>query len=304
MWFKNLTLFRLTRPFAPGHDELNQALQGEAFRPCAKSVPFSYGWASPLGRHSETLCHTVGPYTMICARKEERLLPGAVINEQLQERVEVIEQQEARAVGRKERQQLKEELTLTLLPQAFTRSHTTYAYLDRNNQWLVIDASSANRAEELVTLLRQSVPGLSARLPLTAESPRVLMSQWLRGDGIPGGFELGDEYELQESDKEGGIVRCRRQDPLADEIQAHLDAGKQVTKLAMRWRDRIEFMLPEDLSIKRLRFTDTVKEELDDHAEDPTLQFDSDFAFMTLELSRFIDEVITAFGGESEGEPV
>jgi recombination associated protein RdgC len=304
MWFKNLTLFRLTRPFELDHDALNEALQGEAFRPCAKSVPFSYGWASPLGRHGESLCHTVGPYTMICARKEERLLPGAVVNEQLLERVEVIEQQEARAVGRKERQQLKEELTLTLLPQAFTRSRTTYAYIDRNRQWLVIDAASANRAEELVTLLRQSVHGLSARLPLTAESPRVLMSQWLRGDGIPGGFALGDEYELQDSDKEGGIVRCRRQDPLAGEIQAHLDAGKQVTKLAMSWRERIEFMLPEDLSIKRLRFTDTVKEELDDHAEDPILQFDSDFAFMTLELSRFIDEVITAFGGESESEPV
>jgi recombination associated protein RdgC len=304
MWFKNLTLFRLTRPFELDHDALNEALQGAAFRPCAKSVPFSYGWAKPLGRHGEQLVHTVGNYSMICARKEERLLPSAVVNEQLAEKVEEIEQGEARPVGRKERQQLKEELTLTLLPQAFTRSNTTYAYIDRNNRWLVVDSSSANKAEELVTLLRQSVDGLSMRLPQTEESPRVVMSQWLRGENIPDGFELGDEYELQDSDKEGAIVRCRRQDPHSEEIQGHLDAGKQVTRLAMTWRERIEFLVPEDLSIKRLRFTDTVKEELDDHAEDPAQQFDSDFAFMTLELSTFIEEVIKAFGGESEGEPV
>jgi recombination associated protein RdgC len=258
MWFKNLTLFRLSRPFELDHDALNASLQDEAFRPCGKSVPFSYGWAKPLGRHGEQLVHTVGHYSMICARKEERLLPSAVVNEQLAEKVEAIEQGEARPVGRNERQQLKEELTQTLLPQAFTRSHTTFAYIDRKNRWLVVDSASANKAEDLVTLLRQSVEGLSMRLPQTEESPRVIMSQWLRGESIPNGFELSDEYELQESDKEGGIVRCRRQDPHAEEIQAHLEAGKQVTKLAMSWRDRIEFVVPEDISIKRLRFTATL----------------------------------------------
>lgn len=304
MWFKNLTLYRLTRPFELDHDALNQALQGEAFRPCGKSVPFSYGWAAPLGRHGEQLVHTIGHYSMICARKEERLLPAAVINEQLAEKVEQIEQAEARPVGRKERQQLKEELVLTLLPQAFTRSRTTYAYIDRTNRWLVVDAASTNRAEELVTLLRQSVEGFSARLPQTNESPRVIMSQWLRGENIPSGFELGDEYELQDSDKEGAIVRCRRQDPHAEEIQNHLEAGKQVAKLALTWQERIEFVVPDDLSIKRLRFTDTVKAEQDEMIDDPAQQFDSDFALMSLELSKFIEAVIKAFGGESEIEPV
>ncbi|MCW8825399.1 MAG: recombination-associated protein RdgC [Gammaproteobacteria bacterium] len=304
MWFKNLTLFRLPLPFELDHDALDEALQSEAFHPCGKSVPFSYGWARPLGRHGEQLVHTVGSYSMICARKEERILPSAVVKEQLAEKVEAIEQGEARSVGRKERQQIKDELTLTLLPQAFTRSNNTYAYIDRKNRWLVVDSASATKAEDLVSLLRESLGGLKARLPQTEESPRVVMSRWLRGDSIPDGFELGDEYELQDGDKEGAIVRCRRQDPLSDEIQGLLDAGKQVAKLAMSWQERIEFVVPEDLCIKRLRFTDTIKEELDDYAEDPAMQFDSDFAFMSLELSKFIEAVIKAFGGESEVEPV
>ncbi|MDH5784433.1 MAG: recombination-associated protein RdgC [Chromatiales bacterium] len=300
MWFKNLVLFRLSRPFELDHDALDQALQGHPFHPCGKSAPFSYGWSQPLGRNGQQLVHTVGNYSMICARKEERLLPSAVINEQLAERVEQLEQAESRSLGRKERQQLKEELTQTLLPQAFTRNTTCYAYIDRTHRWLVVDTSSANRAEELITLLRQSLDGIGLRQPQTEESPRVVMSEWLRGDNIPTGFELGDEYELQESDKDGAIVRCRRQDPHSEEVQGLLNAGKQVTKLSLNWRERVAFVLGEDLTIKRLRFTDAIKEELDDYTDDPVLQFDSDFAFMTLELYKMIEEVMAVFGGDSE----
>ncbi len=35
-----------------------------------------------------------------------------------------------------------------------------------------------------------------------------------------------------------------------------------------------------------------MKQELDSDHEDPAVQFDSDFAFMTLELSKFIDELM------------
>lgn len=308
MWFKNLYLFRLTQPFTLEHDALNKALSADEFRPVGKAVPFSMGWASPLGRDGDQLCHTVGRYSMICAQKEERILPASVVNEQLADKVAQIEAKEARPVRRKEKLQLKEELIMTLLPQAFTRSTRTYAYVDRKAGWLVVDVGSSARAEDLVALLRSSMEGsgavLSARLPNTETSPRVMMTHWLRGEGIPAGFELGDEYELQDADTEGGVVRCRRQDPFAEEIQSHLQAGKQVTKLALTWRERLEFVVGEDLAIKRLRFTDTVKQELDSNYDDPVEQFDSDFAFMTVELSAFIDELIAAFGGENVTEPV
>ena len=41
-----------------------------------------------------------------------------------------------------------------------------------------------------------------------------------------------------------------------------------------------------------------------DHVDDAAAQFDSDFAFMSLELSGFIEALMAAFGGESEAEPV
>lgn len=302
MWFKNLYSFRLTRPLELDHDALQQALQAEAFQPCGKLVPFSYGWVAPLGRYGDEFCHSVGGFTMLCARKEERLLPAGVIQEQLTQKVQSIEEREARPVRSKERQQLKEEIIHTLLPKAFTRSSYTFAFLDFQGGWLHVDAASAKKAEELSGLMRQSVEGYAGHLPQTTHSPQVVMTRWLQGQGLPAGFTLGEDFDLQSQQEEGGVVRCRRQDPLADEVQQHLLAGKDVTRLALDWQERLEFILAEDMSLKRLRFADSLKEEAEAQDADPIQQFDNDFALMSLELTQLVQALVQAMGGESHGD--
>ncbi len=303
MWFKNLTLYRLAEPFALEHEPLDKALAEQAFQPVGRSVPLSQGWVAPLGRHGSQFCHSVGRYSMVCLRREERLLPSSVVNEQLAERIEQIELNEGRSVRRKEKQQLRDELVQTLLPQAFTRSSRQFAYIDRQHGWLVVDSASARRAEELLIALRESMEAagqsLRVRLAQTHESPRILMTQWLAGEGIPAGFELGEDYELQDPQNEGAVVRCRHHDPFAEEIQAHLAAGKQVSKLALEWRERLSLVLDEALVVRRLRIADALQEEAGGEG-DPVSEFDADFALMSMELSRFIAELMTAFGGEAE----
>ena len=115
---------------------------------------------------------------------------------------------------------------------------------------------------------------------------------------MPAGFELGDECELREPVEGGSVIRCRKQDLLADEIEAHLEAGKLVTKLAVSWDERLSCILADDVSIKRLRFLDLVMEEAGEvSADDDVARFDADFALMTLELSRFIPAWLEVFGG-------
>lgn len=304
MWFKNLTLYRLAEPFAPDHDALHAALAAHPFQHVGRTSPLSMGWELPLGQHGSQYCHSVGRYSMICLRREERLLPSAVVNEQLLEKVRQLEETQGRPVRRKEKLQLKDELVLSLLPQAFTRSARQFAYIDREHGWLVVDTASAKRAEELLKFLRESMEaaghGLRVRLAETQGSPRVVMSQWLQGEGLPAYFELGQEYELQDPMSEGGVVRCRRQDPLAPEVQAHLQAGKQVSKLALAWRERLELVLDEELVVRRLRFSDTMKEETAAEGGDPASEFDADFALMSMELSGLVRDLMAAFGGEAE----
>ncbi|MNT45964.1 Recombination-associated protein RdgC [compost metagenome] len=86
---------------------------------------------------------------------------------------------------------------------------------------------------------------------------------------------------------------------MTDEVKNHLANDKLVTKLALNWGERISFVLGDDLSIKRLKFSEDLRERNDDVAsEDPAARLDADFALVTGELAQFIPSLFTALGGE------
>lgn len=301
MWFKNLRLFRLTKPFNLSPEALHEQLGEKAFRPCSSLEPFSYGWAPPLGSGSELLTHATNGYIMLCARKEEKILPAAVINEVLGEKISQIEEEQDRTVRRKEREEMKQDVLHDLLPKAFTRSNFIYAYIDPKEGWLVVDSSNATKAEELVSLLRQTLGSLPAVPPAVLQAPTQIFTDWLGGQNTRSNFVVNDQCELRDPREEGGVIRCSKLDLSSTEIHAHLEAGRRVSKLGIEWRERLSCVLEEDLSIKRLRFLDVIQEAANEvDSDDKHVQFDTDFALMSLELSKFIKALIDAMGGEDQ----
>lgn len=299
MWFKNLRLYRLTAPFGHSPEEMHDRMEADAFRPCGTLETSTLGWVPPLGRRATQLTHAAAGAILVCARKEERILPSSVVAEELAEKVEAIEAAEGRPVRRKERQALKEELTQQLLPRAFRKSSYVFAYLVPKEGWLVVDASSAKKAEEVVSLLRRSLGSLPAIPPQVKSAPGAIMTAWINGDPTPNTVELGDECELKEPGDDGGVVRVKRLNLLSDEIRTHLEAGKRAVKLALRFEDRLTCILDEELAVKRLAFEDTVLEALDGtESDDELAAFDAQFALMTLELGRFLPQLLEWFGGE------
>ncbi len=296
MWFKNLRVYRLTNQMDLSPEALEQSLGANAFAPCSNLEYSRYGWVPPLGMGGQMLTHTVGPYTMICARKQEKILPAAAINEIVEEKAQTYEAQEARGLSRKERTNLKEEIILTLLPRALTRSKRIFAYFDTRNSLLVIDAASAKGAEEFMDTLRADLGELPV-VPLACHGdPCDVMTRWLEGQRAPKGFMLDSEVELQNERDVKNVVRCRHQELESEEITNHLKAGKRVTQLAVVWRDSISFLLDQDFAIKRVRFEDQVQEQAED-ADDAASQFDQDFAIMTLQVAQFLGELVDEFGG-------
>jgi recombination associated protein RdgC len=233
---------------------------------------------------------------MVCARKEERLLPAAVVREVMDERIAEIEAGELRRVSRRERETLRDEIVQDLMPKAFTRSRLTYAYIDPREGWLIVDAASRKGAEELVVMLRQSLGTLAVTPPDPGIAPLAVLTRWLAGEGQPDDFVLEDECELKHPSEDGGIVRCRRQDLESSEIRGHLEAGKQVVKVALTWNGRLSCVLTDQFEVKRLRFLDLVQEEAREVAtEDPGARFDADFAIMAGELRHFLGRLTEVF---------
>lgn len=299
MWFKNLSLLRFTEPFKLTLEELEEQLQAQSFKPCGSLDLMSYGWCQPLGSQG-SFVHATNGYWMICAQKEEKILPASVINEMLAEKIADEEARKGTPVRKKEREDMRDEVIHSLLPRAFSHSRRTFAYLDPQGGWLVIDSPSAKKAEDLTSLLRQSIESLPVVYPTTKENPSDLMTRWLVEGHHPIDINIEDECELRSPEEDGGIVSCKRQDLSAPEIQTHFEAGKAVIKLALTWNERLSFVLDEHLGIKRLRFLDAIQDQAADvETADEAERFDADFSIMSLELAGFIPRLLEIFGGEN-----
>ena len=238
MWFRNARVFRFTKPFEITAEALEEKLQEDAFKPCGPQETSRQGWVSPMGKHSDLLVHSAGGYHLIALRKEEKLLPASVIKELVDEKAEMIEAEQHRKVRRKEKDELKEEVTLEMLPRAFSKNRRCYAYLAPADGVLVVDAGSSKQAEDLASTLRKSLGSLPVRPPAVEQAPAFTFTGWLNESiDLPVSIELGTECELKDTSEDGGVVRCKGLDLQGDEIRSHLDAGMQVTKLSVTWDD-------------------------------------------------------------------
>ncbi len=294
MWFKNLLIYRFTAPFQIA-DNLDEQLAVTPFVPCGSQDLMKAGWVAPMP-DGELLSHVANACTLLCLRKQQKILPGAAVAEALDEKVRSIEAEQSRKVYSKERKQLKEEILVTLAPRALTRSSRSYGYIDVQNQWLIVNGGSRSRAEEMLTQLRTDIGSLPL-VPLeTTKPPVTLLTEWVRSGELPDGFTLGEQCELRDVQETSNTVKVRGQDLRSEEVLQHIEVGKQVTKLELHWREAIDFVIGDDLIVRRVRFRDELLEQLDKQ-DDARAQFDQEFGFMTMELARFIAELIQAFGG-------
>ena len=300
MWFKNLRIYRLTETWTLSPEELHEILTDHEFQPCGSLDPVKYGWTTPLGRHGTELVHAANGFIMLCAKRQEKIIPSSVVNEEVEERVQTIQEEEGRHVGRKERQTMKDEVIFDLMPKALTKSSLDFAYIDPQNSLIVVNVGSSSRAENLLSALREAIGSLKAT-PLTSFNPPAqVMTGWLTEAPLAKNFELGEECEL-EAIKEGSVIRCKNHDLTAPEITAHINSGMTVKKLALNWNEAISFIVDDELSVKRVKYEDAIMDKLGDVSPDTAAeQFDLEFSIMTIELSALIKALIQAFGGHEE----
>jgi recombination associated protein RdgC len=296
MWFRNLQLYRLPKNWADNPAALEDQLAKQLLQPCSASAMQSIGWVAP--RPGGALIHSVNRQWLLALGAEQRLLPASVIKQFANDKAKDIEETEGRKVGRKEMRELREAMTLELMPRAFVRRRTTFGWIDPVNGWLVIDAASPAKAEEFLEHLRKSAEGLPARLVQVNQSPSAAMTGWVAAGEAPTGFTLDQDLELRSA--ENATVRYVKHTLEGEEIGRHIAAGKVVTRLAMTWNERISLLLNENLQLKRLAFLDILKDEADGQAENEDERFDIDFTLMTGEVARLLDDLLAALGGEQE----
>jgi recombination associated protein RdgC len=296
MWFKNLQVYRLPAPWSITSAQLENDLAPQAFTPCSSLELQSQGWVSPIG--NEQLVHTVNRQFLLQLNTEKKLLPASVINQVAKARAAELTEQQGFPPGKKKFKEIKEQVTDELLPRAFSITRSTMVWIDPIHGWLVIDAGSPQKAEEILTLLLKAIPKFPLESFRTVMSPQGAMTTWLATDEAPRDFTIDQDTELRATGEGKATIRYVRHALEADDIRRHVESGKQCTRLAMTWSDKISFVLTENLSIKRIAPLDVLKEDADVTLRHQEEQFDADFALMTGELNAMLHALTEALGGQ------
>ena len=302
MWFKNLQIYRLTAPWTMTAEQLEASLAPQSFAPCGSLDMQSQGWVPPRpqGNGGGPLVHAVNRQLLLQLDTEKKLLPSSVINQVSKARAAELEEQQGFKPGRKQMKEIKEQVADELLPRAFSIRRSTRVWIDPVNGWLVVDAAGAAKADEVFKLLLKSLEVLPFAALRTEQSPLAAMTDWLAADEAPGGFSVDQDTELRASGEGKATVRYVRHTLEPEDVRRHIAAGKQCTRLAMTWSDRVSFVLTESLAIKRVAPLDVLKENADSAMRNDDERFDTDFALMAGELAKLIADLVQALGGEEQ----
>lgn len=301
--FKNTLVYRIAHWTVPGLAEIEARLQAAPFVEGGPTQVESAGWVPPRGEDHGALAEAVAGQLVLRQRRETRAVPGGVVRQALQERLDALEQQTGRRPRGRAAKELKEELVHTLLPRAFPKISDTVAWIDPQAGYVWIGTGSTKRADAVVTPLLEALGGGIRLQPLdTALSPAAAMAGWLVEREPPRHFAVDRDCELKQPEGEKASVRFARHALDTDEVVAHVREGKRPTQLALTWAGRVSFVLTEGLTLKRLQFVDGL--ETDAGGDEG---FDADVALFTGELRRMLPDLIEALGGlnprDGEVEP-
>ncbi len=298
MFFRNLQVYRLPSPWAMTADKLASALLPQMFEPASSNELLRQGWDRPRGADG-ALVHDVTGQFLLAVKTQKKILPGAAVNERAKAMAAELEEQQGFPPGKKAMRELKERAADEMLPKAFSVSRTTLVWIDPKNGWLVVDAAAPGKADDVVKLLLKAVDKMPLESLRVQRSPVAMMTGWLEADQAPHGFTIDQDATLRAAGESRAQVGYKRHSLEPDDMRRHIAAGKQCTRLAMTWNDRISFVLTDSLAIKGVKPLDVLK-EADTPAYTQDERFDSDFALMSGELAKMLADLVEALGGEAK----
>lgn len=297
---KNITAYRINPGWDKTTEQVESGLALARFSKCGATQEQSAGWSEPRGIAHAALVEPVGKNWILRLTSESKVLPANVVHRATEERIEKLEDQMGRKLGRVEKRDIREEMRLDLLPRAFTRIAHTTVWINRQAGLLLIDATSPKCVDLVIALLLRCLDGLELTPFFTNHSPAIQMSAWLLAHEAPGRFDIEEDCEIRATDDSHAVVRYTHHSLNRIDVRKHIEnEGKLPTRLALTWNGRVSFVLTDKWQVKRIKFLEGVfqGDSAIHTTEEAADRFEADWTIVTSELDLLVRDLIEALGG-------
>jgi recombination associated protein RdgC len=241
----------------------------------------------------DSLARRVSGADLFRLRSQSRVLPHAVINEELEARIEEYRARTGEAPPPREKRRLKTEARDELLPKAMLKSERIWGYFDLKEKVVGIDAAQESGAERFLRRLQASNDRMELQ-PLKYRKPfDELLTKVFLG-GAPGQFAVGRECRMRDATDTASIVRWANFDLSDRSIRDHVAHGMHLTHLEIVYDNVMSFVMNEDGVLTKLKFLG-MDDDSEDH-NDPLARLDAEFVVITGTLRNLLGDLRKLLG--------
>ena len=299
LWLRNLTVFKLANFPTGTPAELEEAFAKHRFHPCGAFEMETHGFAPAFDQND--IVRKTGDVYWMQIKSERKLLPGSVVRKALDQRIADLEARGLK-IGRRSKRELKEQISEELMAKAFAVDSMLTVLIDPVEQYLVIDSSSRKKCEMVVSLLTACFSGLELETIDFDASTSSKMAEMLLTDEADPTFSVDGTLVLQDPQDTRHSARFVNQNLGEPEVRAHLVAGMRVAALELTWNARINFVLAEPFSVRRLRFLEVVQEQVEtDDGENTDELIDAQLLLQSGELRGLLADLMRWLERKEDG---
>jgi len=292
--FRNIRFYRLDGTWPESEEALSTSLEQAGFEPCGPLTERSSGWVAIDPDTSDSLARRVNGADLIRLRSQSRVLPTAVINEELEARIEDYRKRMQEAPTPREKRRLKAEARDELMPKAMLKSDRIWGYIDLKEKVLGIDTALDSVAERFLRRMQASLDGINIR-PLQFMKPVDELLSGIFFEDAPRQFSLGRECRMQDLGDAASKVRWTDFDLSDKSIRDHVANGMRLTHLSIVYDNIMNFVMDENGVLTKLKFVG-----MDDDNEglaDPLARQDAEFVLVTATLRNLLGDLKKQLGG-------